>query len=299
MSPDNQPPSAAPADETAKPENAPSGKVEGIAADDKTIQKIVQALESGKPAVQEAATRSAEMPAVDGETKGITTDKKAAAGGGQEAGQNAKKAEEKPRIIQKTILPVTGKIISAETATTPSPDTPPWTLQQFFNGEIDLDVELSKRFPTIPIMSSISFRSLGTKTGRGVATLSTPDGGANVIFDADAATRVVQLSFTVGSMLTLRFAMDNLSDMDRSRWLELMRREQGGMAFLWGAERWEHDYLICISRKYFTNMYAFSPHNFEAAVRMTPDVTQKLLDWLEGFWNKPQDEDEPPQLLTW
>ena len=45
---------------------------------------------------------------------------------------------------------------------------PPWTLQQFFNGEIDLDVELVKRFPSMPLMSTIHFRSLGTRTGRGL-----------------------------------------------------------------------------------------------------------------------------------
>jgi hypothetical protein len=177
--------------------------------------------------------------------------------------------------------------------------SPPWTLQQFFNGEIDLDVELGKRFPGMPLMSSINFRTLGTRTGRGVATLTTADAGAAVIFDADAATREVQVSFTYGSMLTLRFSLDQLSDMDRTRWLELMRREQGGLAFLWGPARWEHDYVICIARKYFTNFYAFSPHNLESAVRMTPDVTKKLLNWLVEFWKSPPPSAEPPKLLTW
>lgn len=178
--------------------------------------------------------------------------------------------------------------------------TPPWTLQQFFNGEIDLDVELVKRFPNMPLMSLVKFRSLGSKTRRGVATLSTPDGASSVIFDADATTRIVQMSFTYGSMLTLRFTLDQLGDLDRTRWLELMRREQGGLAFLWGPSRWERDYVICVARKYFTNFYAFSPHNFDAAVRMTPDVTKNLLDWLENFWKQsPPADEEPPKLLTW
>ncbi len=211
--------------------------------------------------------------------------------------QNSTMAE--PKRIQKTILPVSGKVISVETAASLTPDTPPWTLQQFFNGEIDLDVELSKRFVNTPVMSTISFRSLGTKTGRSVATLATQDGAATLVFDVDAVSKEVQLSFTFGSMLTLRFGLDNLSDMDRGRWLELMRREQGGLAFLWGAERWEHDYLICIARKYFTNIYAFSPYNFEAAICMTQDVTQKLLSWLEEFWTSESSDEEPPKLLTW
>ncbi len=180
-----------------------------------------------------------------------------------------------------------------------TPSRPPWTLQQFFDGEIDLDVELSKRFPSIPVMSTIRFRNLGSKTTRGVGTLSTQDGAASLIVDVDSETRIVQLSFTYGSMLTLRFTLDNLSSMDQSRWIELMRRKDGGLAFLWGAERWEQDYLICIGRKYFTNLFAFSPHSFEAAVRLTPEVATQLLGWLEGFWTEPPAAEEPPQLITW
>lgn len=181
----------------------------------------------------------------------------------------------------------------------PLAQSPPWTLQQFFNGEIDLDVELVKRFPMMPVMSRIKFRTLGTQTGRGVATLSSQDNAASIIIDADANSRVIQLSFTFGSMITLRFALDDLSDMDRSRWLELMQREQGGLAFLWGPGRWQKDYIICIARKYFTNMYAFSPRNFEAAIRMTPEVTRQLMEWLEKFWKQEPPDKEPPRLLTW
>ncbi len=246
--------------------------------------------ETGKP---DAAVENAKA-----ETKPDTT-VKATEPVATTAPEEKKSTVTEPNRIQKTILPVSGKIISVETAAAPTPDTPPWTLQQFFNGEIDLDVELSKRFVNTPVMSTIGFRSLGTKTGRSVATLATQDGAATLVFDVDAASREVQLSFTFGSMLTLRFGMDNLSDMDRGRWLELMRREQGGLAFLWGAERWEHDYLICIARKYFTNLYAFSPYNFEAAICMTQEVTKKLLNWLEEFWTSEPSDEEPPKLLTW
>ncbi len=180
------------------------------------------------------------------------------------------------------------------------PEQTPWTLQQFFDGQIDLDVELAKRFPSIPTMASIRFRTLGAESSRRVALLATQDGSATVTVDADQKTKVVQLSFTFGSMLTLRFVLDTLNDVDRARWLELMRREQGGMAFLWGPRRWEDEYLICVSRNAFTTMYAFSPHNFEAAVRLTPTVTDKYLDWLEENWQEtPDEDDDDGPLLTW
>lgn len=189
----------------------------------------------------------------------------------------------------------------SEDALTGSRDETPWTLQQFFDGEIDLDKELSNRFPTIPPMTSVKLRTLGSHSGRKVATLATQDGSATVIFDADISTKVVQISFTYGSMLTLRFSLRNLNSSDRSRWLELMRREQGGLAFLWGPSRWNEDYIICVSRKYSTNIYAFSPRNFEAAIRMTASVTEELLNWLEEIWNaepEPEDDEDSP-LLTW
>jgi hypothetical protein len=186
----------------------------------------------------------------------------------------------------------------SEDALTSSRDETPWTLQQFFDGEIDLDKELSKRFPTIPPMTTIKFRTLGSRSGRKVAT---QDGNASLIIDADVDTKVVQMSFSYGSMLTLRFSLNSLNDSDRSRWLELMRREQGGLAFLWGPSRWNEDYLICIARKYSTNIYAFSPRNFESAIRMTASVTTELLNWLEEVWTtvpEPEDDDDSP-LLTW
>ena len=120
-----------------------------------------------------------------------------------------------------------------------------------------------------------------------------------MIVDADTVSKVIQLSFTFGSMITLKFMMGDLSHMDRDRWLELMRREAGGLAFLWGTKRWASDYTICITRKHFTNFYAFSPNNFEAGVRLTPNVTDDLLDWLEKIWDEPEPDNEPPQLLTW
>jgi hypothetical protein len=181
-------------------------------------------------------------------------------------------------------------------------DHTPWTLQQFFNGEIDLDVELSKRFPNMPMMTSVKFRNLGNKKGRRVATTTTQDGSSSLVIDADMETKAIQLSFTYGSMMTLRYSLINLNDIDRSRWLELMNRDQGGLAFLWGPSRWQDDYLICIGRKYFTNLYAFSPNQFESAVRMSPGVISDLLEWLDDIWHTEPDDDsddDDTQLLTW
>lgn len=175
----------------------------------------------------------------------------------------------------------------------------PWVLQQFFNGEIDLDVELSQRFQNMPVMATINFRTMGTKSKRGVASLATQDNSAQMLIDVDGVSKVAQFSFSFGSMLTLRFMLDELSDVDRTRWLELMRRKEGGLTFLWGPSRWEHDYLICTVRRYYTNIYAFSPNKFEAVARLTPDVTKQLLDWLEGFWKAAPPQEDTPPLLTW
>lgn len=188
-----------------------------------------------------------------------------------------------------------------ESALTGNREKTPWALQQFFDGEIDLEQELLKRFPAVPVMTTIKFRTLGLNSTRKVATLSSQDGGASLIVDADMETKVVQLSFTFGSMLTLRYVLSDLPANNRERWLELMRREKGGLAFLWNEDRWREDYLICVSREYSTNIFAFSPRHFESAVRITKNITAELLAWLEDVWvNEPEtksDDDAP--LLTW
>lgn len=186
-----------------------------------------------------------------------------------------------------------------EASHTPPPSAP-WALQQFFSGEIELDQELSKRLPHMPMLTTIQFRTLGTQTTRHVATLGTQDAAASLIVDVDVPTKAVSFSFTFGSMLTLRFLLNALSVADRTRWLELMRRDEGGLSFLWNSQRWAKDYVICVTRKHHTNFYAFSPHQFEAGVRITPPIMKQLLDWLEPLWlqesNAPKEE---PPLLTW
>jgi hypothetical protein len=175
----------------------------------------------------------------------------------------------------------------------------PWTLQRFFDGEIDLDAELAQRFPNAKMLSTIHFRSLGSKSKRGVATLTSPDGSGQMIIDVDGQTKQMQIAVTYGAMLTLRFTFDQLGDAERLRWVELMRRKEGGLAFLWGPTRWEHDYMICVSRRYFANFYIFSPRNFEAAIRLTPDVMKSLINWLDGFWKEPPAKSDSAPLLTW
>jgi|GEM_PF-688569 len=207
--------------------------------------------------------------------------------------------EEEPAAItlrRKEIKPVD------DTPLTDSRDKTPWTLQQFFDGEIDLEQELLKRFPTVPAMTAIKFRTLGMNSGRKVATLTAQDGSSSIIIDADVETKVVQVSFTLGSMMTLRYQLNDIPANNRERWLELMRRDKGGLAFLWNEQRWREDYLICISREYSTNIFAFSPRNFESAVRISKNVTAQLLDWLEEVWNtepEPDSGDDDAPLLTW
>lgn len=160
----------------------------------------------------------------------------------------------------------------------------PVVLQRFFTGEIDLDTELSKRFNGAPLMSHIGLRPRRPGASpRGTAELVSQDNNASLMVDINQFTGVLELSFVLGGMLSLRFVLSNLPEVDRRRWLDLMRREQG-IAFLWSRARWERDYMIFIVRKYNIRAYAFSPHGFEAAVRMTPEVLHSYLDWLEGYW---------------
>lgn len=205
-----------------------------------------------------------------------------------------------PISTSSAVTTTTTTMPSVPAATAPTHDSTPWPLQQFFSGDIDLDVELSQRFDNMPVMSRVNFREMGEKTKRGVATLYNQDNSSQVIIDIDSATNMMQIAFTYGSMLTLRFRLTELGDLDRTRWLELMKREKGGLAFLWGPARWDRDYLICVSRHYLTNLYAFSPNGFEAAIRMTPDAAKQVLKWIEGYWKaKPKETTEAPPLLTW
>lgn len=192
----------------------------------------------------------------------------------------------------------------------PQPDSPdlpvpsarrraPWELEQYFEGEIDLDRELASRYPNMPLMSLVNFRTLGTRSRRGVALLSTQDNAASLRIEVDQKSRGMHLVFTLSSMLSLRFRMEGQSDKDRAAWLEAMRREQGETTFLWGTARWDSDYIICAARRHFTNVYAFSPDSFEAAARLTSDVSRRVLDWVEQFWRADRAEESDSTAFTW
>jgi hypothetical protein len=107
----------------------------------------------------------------------------------------------------------------------------------------------------------------------------------------------MEVTFTLYSSLALHFTLNALEDAYRSRWLDLMRRENG-ITFLWTRERWEQPYLIFVVREYFVRLYAFSPSGVEAAVRITPDVITALLDWLGELWFPGVRQAPPPQAET-
>jgi len=190
--------------------------------------------------------------------------------------------------VERSIAHLTGVDSAAPNA--------PWVLQQFLNGEIDLDAELSKRFPTMPVLSSAHFRA--TRGKWGIAVLTTQDSAASLHVDVNSETHATELTFAFRSMLALRFQLRELSDTDRSRWLESMRRDQGGLSFLWGQARWENTYVICAVHRYFTNVYAFSPQHFEAAARLTPDVNHVFLNWLDEMWKPAPSLDDSQKLIT-
>jgi hypothetical protein len=180
------------------------------------------------------------------------------------------------------------------------PASAPWLLQQYFGDQRALAAELNSRFPMLPLMTVIRLNPRGDHRRQGSAALSTADGSASIVVDVDGSASVTQFSFTLSSMFGLSFRLDHLTDMDRISWLRRMRHEREGVSFLWGQARWESDYLICLTRKHFAHIYAFSPHGTAAAARLTPDIRVQLLDWLENVWrgDEPGD-DTTQQLLTW
>ncbi|GAB4520336.1 MAG: hypothetical protein OHK0046_30440 [Anaerolineae bacterium] len=178
----------------------------------------------------------------------------------------------------------------------------PWSVQKIIAGETELlETELARRFPEMAVMPSIKIRTLDDNKRLTVASMSTADNAAQAVFDADRQTGDVVMSFTLGSMLTLRFSLHDITPSSHERWVKLMRREKGGLAVLQGPGRYESDYMIAVVHKYYTNLYCFSPNNFEAGIRMTDDVSRKLVDWLAQVWEEAarNQDQEPPRLVTW
>jgi hypothetical protein len=164
----------------------------------------------------------------------------------------------------------------------------PVTLQQFLAGEVDLDTDLARRFQNAPLLSHVRFNPRRGEPIRRQATaiFGSQDDAAMMTVDVhwrrDGEMAVV-FTVTMFSALSLCFALDPLVENDRRRWLQLMNRDDG-IAFLWTLDRWEAPYLIFVVREQYARIYAFSPGGAQAAVRMTPNMTNALRDWIGSLW---------------
>ncbi len=179
----------------------------------------------------------------------------------------------------------------------------PLLLQQFFTGRIDLDVELARRYPASPLLSSSSFLpEPGKRARHGFAQFMSQDNSAAMTLELRGDSGALEMSFLLQSMIAVRFQLGSVIDVHRKRFLELMRRPDG-IAFLWARERWENDYLIFVVREHFARVYAFAPGRFDAACRLTPDCLNDLIAWLGGFWapgeEPPPVEEQPPSNVSW
>jgi hypothetical protein len=162
-------------------------------------------------------------------------------------------------------------------------EAPPF-LRQALSGEIDLEAELSVRYPQMPVMATLHTRRTAGHSPRGIATISTQDGAASLVFEVEAAARHMACAFIIGSMIGQRFTFPALSDSDRGYWRDGLMHSLGETVYLWGAARWESDYLVCIPHRHYTSVFAFAPHHAEAAARLTREVTVRLTEWLATAW---------------
>ena len=162
----------------------------------------------------------------------------------------------------------------------------PALLQQFFAGEIDLDDDLARRFANAPLLSHLRIvPRVGEPLRRqATAIFGSNDDAATLTVDAALdKTAALTFTFTLFGALALRCHLSPLVEPDRARWMELLRRDNG-ITVLWTRERWEQPFLVLVTREGFGRLYAFSPHGFEAAARLTPDMVAALVDWLEALW---------------
>ena len=160
-------------------------------------------------------------------------------------------------------------------------EAPP-LLQRYGEAEVALGQELALRFPAAPLLSLFHTHVTHERTRLELALVSAQDGSSLLRVQADGA-RGVQFAFQAYGMLSLTFSPARLSEVDRRQWLANLR-QGGDAAFLWGAQRWDSDYLIGVPERYHVALYAFSPQHTEAAARLTPDAAFRLFGWLEGVW---------------
>ncbi len=163
--------------------------------------------------------------------------------------------------------------------------TAPYLLQGFFSGKIDLDVELNRRFPTPPLLSTMTFAPKpGIARRNGFAQFGSQDTAALLTVEIHEPVSTLEFSFLHYSMVGARFVLGSMSQAARMTFLELAERPSG-TAFLWTRERWERDYLIFVVRDGFARLYAFGPGRMEAAARLTPEALIQFRAWLKGFWS--------------
>ncbi|MFN8378195.1 MAG: hypothetical protein U0452_05940 [Anaerolineae bacterium] len=160
-------------------------------------------------------------------------------------------------------------------------DAPP-LLQRYGEGEVALGHELAQRFPSAPLLSLFRVHVIHERSRLEAATLSAQDGSSLLRVQADSV-RSVQFAFQAYGMLGLTFSPGRLSDADRRHWLANLR-QGSDVAFLWGAQRWDSDYLIGVPDRYHLSLYAFSPIHTEAGARLTQDTANQLIAWLESVW---------------
>jgi len=177
----------------------------------------------------------------------------------------------------------------------------PYLLQGFFTGRLDLDVELTRRYPSPPLLSNATFAPKpGQQRRHGFAQFASQDTASTMTIEIHTTTGALEISFLLYSMIGVHFTLGAIAEPQRKRFLDLMTKDDA-IVFLWTTARWEQDYVIFVIRGSFARMYAFGPGRVEAACRLTPDNIEQLRTWLGGFWNEPEDdsptiETRPPNL---
>ncbi len=160
----------------------------------------------------------------------------------------------------------------------------PHLLQQFFIGKLDLDEELSRRFPSPPLLSSAVFDPPpGKRARRGFAQFKAQDESAAMTIDLQGIDGAFEADYVYGGMIAAHFTFGAIADSSRKRFLDLIRRHTG-TSILWTAKRWERDYLIVSAHNGFARIYAFGANQINAACRLTPDLFKQLTHWLATFW---------------
>ncbi|MFZ4825721.1 MAG: hypothetical protein ACOYLB_00055 [Phototrophicaceae bacterium] len=163
-----------------------------------------------------------------------------------------------------------------------SEDAVPPVLHSFFKKNPNaLNRELTRRYPTMPLLSAIHFH----QEEQGLISITSQDGTASLFIDVN--DQHLQFTFTFRSMMSLKFNLRELSELDRTAWMENLLHRKDQPVFLWGASRWEKDYLIFVPQHYYTNLFAFSAMNFEAGVRIIPKVSEELVEYLKRVWEEP------------